>query len=91
MAKRNKRHKRTHHTRKRKSSKSLKRSLAAKKAWQTRIRREGKRKLIKILANIAFKPISKVRTAKDIAINTIKFVKPDLYMKSKALKIIDKL
>lgn len=91
MARRSKRHKRIHRTRKRRSSKSLKRSLAAKKAWQTRIRREGKRKLIKTLTNIVFKPISKIRTAKDIATNTIKLVKPDLYMKSKALKKLDKL
>jgi len=66
-----------------------KRGRAAIKAWNTRIRREGLRKLFgTVLGTINL--YNKLKTIKDITINVIKIVKPEAYRKSKVLKYIDK-
>ena len=69
--------------------KSRKRSLAAHKAWDTRIRNEGKRQIAKTLIG-AINPINKIRTAKNLAIGIIKIAKPRTYRKTKILKKLDK-
>ena len=66
-----------------------KRRRAAIKAWNTRIRREGLRKLFNtVLSTINL--YNKLKTIKDITINTVKILKPEVYRKSRVLKYIDK-
>jgi len=66
-----------------------KRRRAAIKTWNTRIRREGLRKLFNtVLSTINL--YNKLKTIKDITINTVKILKPEVYRKSRVLKYIDK-
>jgi len=76
--------------RKKSKQKSRKRSLAARRAWNTRIRNEGKRQIARTLIG-TINPINKVRTAKNLAIGMIKITKPETYRKTKILKKIDKM
>jgi len=74
----------------RRPRKSRKRSIAAHKAWETRIRKEGKRQIAKTLIS-TINPINKARTAKNLAIGLIKIAKPRTYRKTKILKKLEKL
>ena len=52
--------------------KSRKRSEAARKAWDTRIRKEGIRQTAKALATLALSEISKATAIADAIIGTVK-------------------
>ena len=91
MVKHSKHYKQAYHTRSVRILKSHKKSIAAKKGWKTRTRKEGMRELTKIVVGIASGDINKARTIKDIVVNTIKIAKPDLYLRCKTLKKLDRL
>jgi len=77
---------RYHHYRR----KSARRSRAAVKGWDTRIRKEGVRQLIKVPLSYV-NPINKVRTVKDLSLGLVKVTKPGFYRKSGFLKWLDKI
>ena len=91
MTKYNKLYKQARRVRNSKTMRFSKRSLAAKKGWITRTRKEGTRKLTNTVLGLACGPINKAKTIKDVVVSTIKVIKPDLYMKSRILKKLDKL
>ena len=73
-----------------KSNKKSKRSMAAKKAWITRTRREGARQLLNAAASLAADAYGKAKTTKDIAFGFVKVTVPRVYRQSKLLKKLDK-
>ena len=70
--------------------KSLARSRAARKAWDTRIRRQGVRQVTKAI--IKRNPtISAISFTKTVACGTMKAIKPRGFRNSKLAKTIDRL
>lgn len=70
--------------------KNIRRSRAAIKGWNTRIRKQGIKQLINTTIG-QINPVNKVKITKDITIGLIKTAKPDLYRKHQLLKKLDKL
>lgn len=66
------------------------RNIIARKTWLTRIRREGAKQLTTtaLPRDSMIKPL---KIAKNLTLGTIKTLKPDLYIRSRILKKLDKL
>ena len=68
---------------------SLRRRIAARKAWDTRTRSEGVRQALGSLLSYV-DIVGKAKSLKDIIMGVLKIAAPRLYRKSRFLKRIDK-
>ncbi len=68
---------------------SLRRRIAARKAWDTRTRNEGVRQALGSLLSYV-DIVGKAKSLKDIIMGVLKIAAPRLYRKHRLLKRIDK-
>ena len=69
---------------------SRRRSAAARKGWNTRIRRQGMRQIGKAVIGRSSPVISTARFVKNVSLGTYKVMKPRSYRRNTTLKKIDK-
>jgi len=66
-----------------------KRAQAARRGWDTRIRREGLKQVSKaIISRYSWYPL--VKLAKDLVVGTYKIFNPRMYRRNRIAKTIDK-
>ena len=74
----------------RRGTKSKKRSVAARRGWVKRTRKEGFRQTLSASASMVSQAYSYVKVGKDFAMGIYKLVNPRGYRKHRILRRIDK-
>ena len=78
-------------SRRRRGTKSKKRSVAAKKTWDKRTRREGIRQVIGAVASEVSMSYGHFKAAKDSTVGMYKVLRPRRYRRNKWAKRLDKI